>query len=117
MGQWSSSEPSTYLNMRAQCYWQMREAFRLGQISIPDDDELIAQLTSIKYKQNERTGLIQIENKEDTRKRNLPSPDRADALMQTFFLEPNADEGRNDRYDKRKNSGVHDAYEYDEFAI
>jgi hypothetical protein len=116
MSQWGSAEPHIYANMRAQCYWQMREAFKRGQVCLPDDDELVAQLTSIKYHENPRTGLIQIENKEETRKRGLPSPDRPDALMQTHFMEPNAEDMDADRYASRKNYS-HSTYEYDEYAV
>jgi hypothetical protein len=48
----------------------------------PADDDLAAQLGAIKYKFTSR-GQIQIESKDDMKKRGLPSPDRADALMLT----------------------------------
>ena len=61
----------------------MRERFESGDIDIEDDEELISQLSNIKYKINSR-GQIQIESKDDMKKRGLPSPDRADALMLAF---------------------------------
>ena len=48
----------------------------------PDDDELAAQLGALRYKFTSR-GQVLIESKDDMRKRGLPSPDRADALMLT----------------------------------
>lgn len=45
-----------------------------------DDDQLAAQLGSIKWTVDSR-GRIKIESKDDMRKRGLPSPDRADAVV------------------------------------
>ncbi len=45
--------------------------------------ELAAQLASLKFKVNTR-GQIQIESKEDMKKRGLPSPDKADTLAPAF---------------------------------
>jgi len=72
-----------YLNARAEWYWALRERFEQDDIDIdPDDDELAAQLGAIRYKYTSR-GQVQIESKDDMKKRKLPSPDRADALMLT----------------------------------
>lgn len=76
-----SSDPEHYLNARAEWYWGLRQRFEDGDIDLdPDDDDLAAQLGSLKYKFTAR-GQIQIESKDDMRKRGLPSPDRADAVM------------------------------------
>jgi hypothetical protein len=61
------------------CY-NMREVFRAGEIAIPPDDELISQLASLKYSCDQATGLIEIESKEDMKKRGLKSPDCAWSL-------------------------------------
>lgn len=71
-----------FYNKRAEQYWKVRELFSDGNVDIDeDDDQLAAQLGSIKWRVNPQTGQIQIETKEDMKKRGLPSPDRADALM------------------------------------
>jgi hypothetical protein len=54
-----------------------------GDIDIDDDDELVSQLTSIRWKPNSR-GQIQLETKDEMAKRGLPSPDKADALAYSF---------------------------------
>jgi len=54
--------------------------FESGDIDIPDDEELLAQLTALKWKTNSR-GQIVIESKEDMRARGVPSPDKADSLV------------------------------------
>lgn len=79
-----------YLNARAEWYWALRERFEDGDIDIDaDDDELAADLGSIRYKYTAR-GQVQIESKDDMRKRGLPSPDRADAVMLTAASRPPA---------------------------
>jgi hypothetical protein len=76
-----AADPEHFLNARAEWYWGLRERFEQGDIDIdPEDDELAAQLGSLKYKFTARQ-QIQIESKDDMRKRKLPSPDKADALM------------------------------------
>ncbi len=72
-----------YLNARAEWFWALRERFEAGDMDLdPTDDDLAAQLGAIKYKFTSR-GQIQIESKDDMRKRGMPSPDRADAAMLT----------------------------------
>lgn len=78
------ADPEHFLNARAEWYWGLRERFEQGGIDIdPADDDLAAQLGAIRYKYTAR-GQIQIESKDDMRKRGLPSPDRADALMLAY---------------------------------
>jgi len=84
------SEPARdrehFLNLRAELYWNLRELFRQGQIAIPEDDQLTVELTSVKYKVNQR-GQIVIESKDDIIKREGKSPDLADALCLCFSPE------------------------------
>lgn len=81
-------DPVHFLNSRAEWYWQLKTDFESGEIDIdPTDDDLAAQLGSIKYEYTSR-GQIKIEAKEDLKRRKLPSPDRADALMLTSSPTP-----------------------------
>ncbi|RKD20971.1 terminase B [Ammoniphilus oxalaticus] len=57
-----------------------------GTVQFPDDDELISQLTSRKYRITSK-GRIMLERKEDMKKRGLDSPDRADAVALAFATE------------------------------
>lgn len=77
----SALDSRRFKNARAEWWWALRERFQDGDIDIdPDDDDLAAQLGSIKYKYTAR-GQVLIESKDDLKKRGLPSPDRADTLM------------------------------------
>ena len=77
-----------FLNLRAEGYWKLRERFVSGYISIPNDSQLVAELSSLRYFYVEGDRL-KIEGKDDIRKRRLPSPDKADALMLSFLPPPN----------------------------
>lgn len=57
--------------------------FRSGDISLPNDQRLVAQLTARQYAMTSR-GQVKIESKDEMKKRGLSSPDRADALMLAF---------------------------------
>ena len=61
----------------------LAQRFREGEISIPNDKKLIAQLTARQYGITPK-GQIKIESKDVMKKRGLKSPDRADALMLAF---------------------------------
>lgn len=73
-----------FFDLRAECYWDLREAFRAGTISIPDDEKLVAQLAGLRYEYTTR-GAIRLISKEKLRKEGMESPDRADALAMAVW--------------------------------
>jgi hypothetical protein len=75
--------PDRFRNLKAQLYWSLRERFQDDQVSGLNDELAIAQLASIRYEINPR-GQVQIESKDQARKRGVRSPDRAEALMLAF---------------------------------
>jgi len=75
------SDPQKYFNKRAEVWGEMRDW--LSDAQIPDDPELDTQLTSVEYGFSPK-GAIQLEKKEDMKRRGLSSPDRADMLAMTF---------------------------------
>jgi hypothetical protein len=76
-------EKSRYFNIKAQSYSHLANWIKAGGKLIKHGKEGWDQLTWIKYKINsDRT--IQIERKEELKKRVNRSPDTADALMLTF---------------------------------
>ena len=84
----SARQKEVFANLRAEGYWRLRELFAAGEISIPPDRQLVGELVSLRYHHDSR-GRVLLERKEDMRKRGLPSPDRADALM-LAFLDPSS---------------------------
>jgi hypothetical protein len=60
----------------------MRDWLSAG--SIPDDEELEADLTGPEYFHSAKN-QIQLEKKEDMKKRSLASPDLGDTLAMSFF--------------------------------
>lgn len=81
-------DPTRFINRRAEAYWHLREMFEAGEVDLdPLDEDLLAQLQSIKWKQDLRN-RIGIESKDDMKKRGLPSPDRADGAMMSTVDAP-----------------------------
>ncbi|MEH6633500.1 MAG: terminase [Halopseudomonas aestusnigri] len=77
-----AQDHKTYLNKRAEMWGKMREWLKGGDIPT-DDQELETDLTAIEYGFDAKNRL-QLEKKEDMKKRGLHSPDVADALALTF---------------------------------
>lgn len=82
MSQGNAKDPSRFKNRRAEMWWNTREAFEKGLISIPNDKRLIAGLTGVKFEMDKL--LVQIEAKAKVRARLGHSPDEAEALVLTF---------------------------------
>lgn len=70
-----------YLNRRAEIWGAMRDWLAVG--CIERDETLATDLTSVEY-QFTLKDQIQLERKEDMKKRGLASPDDGDALALTF---------------------------------
>jgi hypothetical protein len=100
---------TTYANKRAEMWGSLREWLKVG--SIPDDRELRDQLIGVEYGFNVRNE-IQLERKEDMKKRGQASPDIADALALTFALPVARSEFAGGEYPKRNPVES----EYDPFA-
>ena len=82
----SSSNNEKYLNLRAEVFDGLRQRFADGDISIPNDPELISQVASLTYKYNAR-GQLQLESKDQIRSTGRQSPDKADAIALAFTSE------------------------------
>jgi hypothetical protein len=72
-----------YTNKRAEMWGEMRQWLESQPACIPDDDELQADLTQIRYSYDSN-GALKMEKKEDMKKRGFRSPDTADSLGLTF---------------------------------
>ena len=78
-----SDDPNKYGNLRAQIFDGLRQRFADGQISIPNDPELISQVAALTYRYNAR-GQLLLESKEVIKGHGRQSPDKADALAYAF---------------------------------
>lgn len=77
-------DTSAYFNRRAECWGLMSEWLKAGA-EIPDDPELESDLTGPQYGFSSKQ-QIQLERKEDMKKRGLSSPDCGDMLAMTFAV-------------------------------
>jgi phage terminase large subunit len=69
-----------FVNLKAQYYQELADAFERDEIHGLTDDITIGQLAGLLYEIDSH-GRIKIESKESARARGVPSPDRAEALM------------------------------------
>ena len=76
-----------YNNAISEQWFELKE--KIGQISIPDIQDLKSELMMREWKLDSRARR-QIESKEEYKKRGFRSPDLADALLLTFY-QPNRD--------------------------
>ena len=68
-------------NMGAAMWAKLRD--HLNTVSLPNDEELMAELTARQYSYT-ADNAVQLERKEELKKRGMPSPDKADALALTY---------------------------------
>ncbi|HHY95481.1 MAG TPA: hypothetical protein GX513_10815 [Firmicutes bacterium] len=88
----AAADPERFANLRSQLWWALRERLdpnpkvNPDPVALPPDDELLADLSGVKYRITSR-GQLEVERKEDMKKRLGRSPDRADAVVLAFALE------------------------------
>lgn len=80
-----SESPSigNYRNLRAELWYRARDWLAKRDCKLPKDETLTAELTSVRYLFSPN-GKIQVESKDDMKRRGLSSPDVADAFILTF---------------------------------
>ena len=83
----SASPHPRYKNLGSYIWHEVAQKIRKHQIKVPDNQKLIAQLSTrrIKYAQD---GKLWIETKQEMRERGLESPDLADAFVMAFGMQP-----------------------------
>jgi len=79
----SSSLSDRYMRLRDELWFKCREWLEQKDVSIPDQEELINEITNVRY-EILSSGKFKVESKDQLKKRGLRSPDVADALMLTF---------------------------------
>lgn len=77
----SAKDKETFANLKSELAWKVREI--IDDIYLPYDEELLAQLSNIKF--GYVNGRIAVEQKDETKKRTHgQSPDKADAVFLSF---------------------------------
>lgn len=79
-----------FFNMRAYLMWAVRDWLdpaRGSRAMLPDDEELFQEMSETQWKFRSN-GSIQIEEKDEIKKRIKRSPDKLDALANTFWPVP-----------------------------
>jgi len=74
---------TTYRNLKAELWYKAKAWLESRDCWMPRDEALVGELAAVRYTFTSN-GKIQIEGKDEIRKRGLPSPDRADAFCLTF---------------------------------
>lgn len=72
-----------YANATGVMWGNLRDLMQSEELELPDDDDLAGELTTRRFRLNSK-GLIVLEDKDDMKKRGLPSPGRADAVSMAF---------------------------------
>jgi len=83
----SPSMRSQYINLRAELWFRMKEWLEARDCKLPKDESLFSELVAPRYSFTS-TGKLKVESKQEMKKRGLPSPDRADAVILTLASEP-----------------------------
>jgi hypothetical protein len=78
-----AADPEKYANRRAEMWWRMKDWLADTPCRLPNDSALIADLSAPSYKYNSNGSRL-VESKDDMRKRQVRSPDGADAVAMTF---------------------------------
>ena len=83
-GRVDDDDPVEYSNSTGLMWGKVRNYLQDGRLKLPEDDALFAQLSNRKYRVN-KDGKIELERKEEMKKRGLRSPDIADALAMALY--------------------------------
>jgi phage terminase large subunit len=77
------SQKELYLRLRDELWFKARNWFQERACWLPDDPELVSELVSVRFKIRS-SGKIDVESKEEMKRRSMRSPDLADAFCLTF---------------------------------
>ena len=79
-------EEDRFYNRKAESWYFVFEKIRDKEVPYPDDNEIIRQLSAVRYKVIDSNGKIQLEPKLKTKERLGRSPDDADAYVQGVYV-------------------------------
>jgi phage terminase large subunit len=79
------TEPNRFNDINSELYWKLRTWFYKKQIALHEDKKLFDELVGRRWGVNKQNGKIQVEKKDDVKKRSGGrSPDRSDSLALAF---------------------------------
>lgn len=78
-----ATDKKVFLNKRIEMWDRMRQW--LEGADIPDDPQLVIDLTTPEFAFEQKSQKMKLESKEDMKKRGADSPDSGDALAMTFY--------------------------------
>lgn len=77
-----SASDERFLNLKMELWWNVRNLFERGMIDLdPNDDDLAAELCSIRYERMSNGKTKISPKKKDSKGKTIQSPNRAEALM------------------------------------
>jgi hypothetical protein len=98
-----ADNPERFVNKRAEMYWNLRDMFEKGVISIPDDANFKTQLGAMRYKLV--NGKIQLPEKRAIKNDIGHSPDECDAAAMLFYYPDNMTSKKEVYYDEPEYGG------------
>jgi len=96
----SPSLKDKFMRLRDELFWKAREWFEGRDCQVPNDETLISEITSVRYKY-QSNGKLKIESKDEMKRRGQRSPDVADAFVLTFSAEGATAAGHQSRWNAR----------------
>jgi hypothetical protein len=99
----TARDQDRFKKIRDELWFALRDEFEDGTIDIPNDDVLIGELSTIKFKLDS-SGKVKVEGKDELRTRGLESPNKADALMMTNYMKDKTFRKAKEKKYQRKNN-------------
>jgi hypothetical protein len=106
----TARDQDRFKRVRDELWWRLREEFEAGILDIPNDDELIGELSTIKFTVDS-SGKVKVEGKDELRRRGLESPNKADSLMMTNYMQDKVfREAKEKRYQRKTTLKQHTSW-------
>lgn len=80
----SRGNKEDYLDARSESFWGLRRRLQNGEIALPDDQTLKNELATVQWEPTS-SSKIRVQKKDKIRKELGHSPDRADAVVMSFY--------------------------------
>jgi hypothetical protein len=82
-----AQDPLRFFNRKAEMGWRVREAFRKGELDIPNHEKLVFECSNQYYDHTKDGSKMRVMSKSMLRKKGLDSPDFFEALSLQYALE------------------------------